>query len=157
MPGRVPLPRLQTPKAKLPFQTACPNCLAQTACSQIACLKLPGDTPSCLAVRPYPDFKCQTQSCLSKLPAPTSLPERPVFKLPASNCLVTHPVARPCALTQTSNAKSKAAFPNCLLQLPRPSWLIPKLHVSKRNLKNGMVRFIQGPIYWVDRVIFAHF
>jgi len=114
----------------LPFpnclpQLPCPNGLCSNCLIHTACLKLPGDTPSCLALCPYPSFKCQNQSCLSKLPAPTALPKRPVPKLPVSNCLVTHPVAWPCALTQTPNAQTKAAFPNCLSQLPCPDDLFP--------------------------------
>ena len=90
---------------KLPF----PRCQSQVAA---------------IPTLPFPS-RCHPHAAIPKLPATTSLPERPVFKLPVSNCLVTHLVAWPCALNQTSNVKSKAALPNCLAQLPCPNGLSP--------------------------------
>ena len=147
MPGRAPLPRLQMPNTKLPFQTACPNCLARTACSQIACLKLPGDTPSCLASCPYPDFQRPNQSCLPQLPAPAALPGRPVPILHVWNSLVTHPVAWPCARTQKYIIAITQSVGH---RRPDPA-------ATKRTLKYWHGGFIQGLIYDVDRVIFAPF
>ena len=146
MPGRAPLPRLQAPKPKLPFQTACSNCLVRTVCSQIACLKLPGDTPSCLALCPYPDSQRKNQSCLADPPAPAA-------------CAQT-------ACSQTACLKLPDDKTSCLALCPDPEEHHRNHHTRRSPSplqqpnaisKIDMVRLIQCLIYDVDRVIFAPF